>query len=126
MDEELTPVRWVASARKDLKAFPEEARKQVGVALFRAPQGKKHERTKPLQGFGGAGVLEVVASDDGDAFRAVYTVRFTEAVYVLHCFQKKSKSGIATPKTEIELINSRLRLAEQEHGKWLRERNKKL
>jgi len=71
-----------------------------------------------LRGFGGAGVLEVVADDDGDTYRAVYTVRFAEVVYVLHCFQKKSKSGIATPKHEIELVKSRLILAEDEYKKW--------
>src|SRR5476651_515802 len=101
MHDDLKSVRWIASSRKDLKTFPDEVKKAVGVALFLAQQGLKHGTAKPLQGFGGAGVLEVVADDDGDTYRAVYTVRLAGAVYVLHCFQKKSKSGVSTPKQEI-------------------------
>ena len=118
MEEALKPVFWMASSLKDLKGFPEEIQDDVGIALFRAQQGKKHIASKPLSGFGGAGVLEVVANHDGDTYRAVYTVRFAEAVYVLHCFQKKSKSGIATPKSDIELVQGRLRLAEEEYVRW--------
>lgn len=118
MSEELKPVGWIASSRRDLKSFPDEVRRTVGVALFRAQQGKKHAEAKPLHGFGGAGVLEVVAGREGDTFRAVYTVRFAELIYVLHCFQKKSKSGISTPKQDIELIKARLKLAEQEYKRW--------
>ena len=94
----------------------------MGFALFEAQKGLKHPSAKPLQGFGGAGVLEVVANDDGDTYRAVYTVRFADVVYVLHCFQKKSSSGVATPKKEIETVKSRLKLAEREYEKWLREK----
>ncbi len=83
-----------------------------GFALFLAQQGQKHDQVKPLKGFGSAGVLEVVESDQGGTYRAVYTVRFKEAVYVLHCFPKKSKTGIATPKPEIDLIKTRLKQAE--------------
>jgi phage-related protein len=108
----------------ELKSFPEDVRDDIGLALYRAQQGLKHAFAKPLQGFGGAGVLEVVADFDGDTYRAVYTVTFSEAVYVLHCFQKKSKSGSATPKHEVELIKGRLKMAEQEHQQWLEQRKK--
>ena len=81
--------------------------------------GGKHADAKPLKGFGGAGVLEVVAHDDGDTFRAVYTVRLAGRVYILDVFQKKSKSGIATPKPDIDRIKARLKRAEQEHKEWL-------
>jgi len=106
---------WVASSLKDLRAFPEEVRQVMGFALYRAQTGGKHVAAKPLQGFGGAGVLEVVEDHAGDTYRAVYTVRFAEAVYVLHAFQKKARRGIATPKHEIDLIRSRLATACQLH-----------
>lgn len=112
----LKPVRWIAGALKDLQEFPGEVRRAVGYALYQAQRGRKHPSAKPLRGFGGAGVLEVVEDYDGDTYRAVYTVRFIEAVYVLHMFQKKSKRGIATPQKEIELIRARLRLAEQDRA----------
>jgi phage-related protein len=118
MDESLKSVLWIASSRKDLKTFPEDVQDDVGIALYRAQQGKKHVATKPLQGFGGGGVLEVVANHDGDTYRAVYTVRYADMVFVLHCFQKKSTSGIATPKREMDLIRSRLKLAEEEYRQW--------
>jgi len=118
MPEALKPVGWIASSKKELLALPAEAQRDIGHALYWAQLGGKHIDAKPLQGFGGAGVLEIVAIHDGDAYRAVYTVRFAEIVYVLYCFQKKSKSGIATPKGEIELIKSRLRRAEEEYTKW--------
>lgn len=118
MSEELGPVGWIASSLKDLKTFPEDVQDDVGIALDRAQQGKKHAAAKPLQGFGGAGTLEVVADYDGDTYRAVYTVRFAGIVYVLHCFQKKSKSGISTPEHQIELIRGRLRVAEEEYRQW--------
>lgn len=87
----------------------------MGFALYLAQTGEKHLAAKPLKGFGGAGVLEVVEDHDGDTFRAVYTVKFASAVYVLHAFQKKSKSGIKTPQTDIDLIKQRLKFAEQMH-----------
>jgi phage-related protein len=86
-------------------------RQVMGYALYLAQVGDKHLDAKPLKGFAGAGVLEIVADYDGDAFRAVYTVRFADAVYVLHAFQKKSTRGIAIPKREIERIRQRLRQA---------------
>ena len=107
------PLEWVASSKKDLLSMPPEVIDVFGYALHLAQQGGKHPQTKPLKGFGSAGVLEVVEDDDGNTFRAVYTVRFGNAIYVLHCFQKKSHKGIATPKQELDLIHARLKLAQQ-------------
>ena len=113
-------VQWIGSSRSDLKQFPKKARYTVGVALRWAQRGRKHASAKPLQGFGGGGVLEIFDSFEGDAYRAVYTVHFAERVYVLHCFQKKSKHGIATPKRQMELIRTRLKWAEEMHEAWLK------
>lgn len=118
MPDELKPIGWIASSLKDLKGFPQEVREEVGYALYEAQKGGKLVSVKPLKGFKGAGVLEVVEDHDGDTYRAVYTVRFAKAIYVLHCFQKKSKSGIATSKQDIDLIGSRLRTAQEEYTKW--------
>jgi phage-related protein len=106
---------WVGSSLDDLRAFPEEVRQVMGFALFEAQVGGKHVAAKPLRGFKGAGVLEVVDDFDGDTFRAVYTVRFTDVVYVLHAFEKKSKKGISTPQRDMNLIQDRLRMARQLH-----------
>lgn len=111
---------WIASAKKDLKAMPVQVQSTFGYALHQAQIGKKHEQTKPLKGFGSAGVLEVVEDSGGGTFRAVYTVKFGDAVYVLHCFQKKSTHGIATPKPDMDLIRERLKVAE-EHSKGQRD-----
>jgi phage-related protein len=119
---DLKPVVWVGSARADLTAFPDEVKDSIGFALFAAQQGGKHRDAKPLRGFSGAGVLEIVADHDGDTYRAVYTLRFPRRVYVLHAFQKKSKKGIKTPKAEIELIKSRLKRAVEEHVVWMEQR----
>jgi phage-related protein len=108
-------LEWIASSKKDLKAMPEEVQDNFGFALFQAQLGQKHDDAKPLKGFKGAGILEVVDDFDGDTYRAVYTVRFESAVYVLHVFQKKSKSGIATPKQDIELVEQRLKAAIVHH-----------
>jgi phage-related protein len=94
----------------------------MGFALYEAQCGLKPTAAKPLKGFGGAGVLEVVSDYQSDTYRAVYTVRLEERVYVLHAFQKKSKKGIATPKADIELIKRRLRQAEELHKEWQQER----
>ena len=110
------PLRWVASSKKDLMAMPEEVQDTFGYALHLAQVGQKHPDAKPLKGFGGTGVLEVVEDFQGDAYRAVYTVRYAEAVYVVHCFQKKSTQGIATPKPDVELIKSRLKAIEVSLG----------
>lgn len=106
---------WVGSSRKDLKAFPAEVRSAMGFALFQAQLGHKPTSAKPLGGFGGASVLEIADDFQTDTYRAVYTVKFAAAVYVLHAFQKKSKNGISTPKAEIDLIKSRLKLAEEDY-----------
>jgi phage-related protein len=109
----LKPVIWVGSSRKDLREFPEPVQDHMGYALYVAQRGGKHRDTKTLSGFGGAGVVEVVKDYRGDTFRAVYTLRYAGAVYVLHAFQKKSKIGRETPLRNIELIKQRLREAEQ-------------
>jgi phage-related protein len=106
------PLFWIASARDDLREFPNEVRQIIGYGLYLAQMGDKHLNAKPLKGFGGAGTLEIIADHDGDTYRAVYTVRFADAVYALHVFQKKSKRGIATPKREMERIRGRLRQAQ--------------
>ena len=104
------PLEWVGSAYKDLLAFPEIARRDVGYALGLAQLGDKHPASKPWHGEG-PGVFEFVQAVEGNAFRSVYTVRFAKAVYVLHCFQKKSPSGIRTAKHDVELIHERLQRA---------------
>jgi phage-related protein len=93
--------------------LPASVRMFFGHALYFAQVGKRHDAAKALKGFSGAGVLEVVEDDAGGTYRAVYTVRFEQAVFVLHCFQKKSKSGIATPKRDIDIIQRRLKVAEE-------------
>ena len=113
--EALKPLFWVGSSRKDLTGFPAEVQDEMGYALYLAQAGKKHDHAKPLKGFGSAGVLEVFVAHHGDAYRAVYTVRFAETVYVLHAFQKKSKQGVATPQQEIDLVRSRLKDAQRHH-----------
>lgn len=115
----IKPVFWIGSAKANLSAFPEEVKDSIGFALYVAQQGGKHASVKPLRGFGDAGVLEVVENHGGDTCRAVYAVKFAGRVYVLHSFQKKSKSGIATPKAEVNVIKSRLKRTEEEHAAWL-------
>lgn len=112
------PVRWLGSSRDDLRKFPEEVRNRVGGALWEAQLGRKALYAKPLKGFGGAGVLEIVDDFDGETYRAVYTVRFAGIVYVLHAFQKKSRRGIATPRQEITLIEARLQRAREDYEQW--------
>lgn len=107
------PVIWVGSSRKALREFPEPVRDHVGYALYVAQKGGKHRDTKALSGFSGAGVVEIIKDFRGDTFRAVYTVRYAGAVYVLHAFQKKSKTGRETPRHDMDLIKQRLREAEQ-------------
>jgi phage-related protein len=108
-------VVWVGSSRRDLRAFPGEVRRDIGQALYTAQQGEIDPSAKPMRGFGGGSVVEIVAEHRGDTWRAVYTVRFSEAIYVLHAFQKKSKKGITTPKREIDLLRQRLAEAERLH-----------
>jgi phage-related protein len=114
------PLVWIGSSREDLREFPEQVRSLMGHALFMAQCGLKHERAKPLKGFGGAGVLEIVDDFSGGTYRAVYSVRLAGRVYALHAFQKKSKRGSATPKAEVELVQARLKRAEQVHAEWIK------
>lgn len=116
----LKPLQWISSARDDLRSFPEDVQQSIGFALYRAQLGSKHPDAKPLKGFKGSGVLEVVEDFDGDTYRAVYTVKFEGVVYVLHAFQKKSKRGIATPKQDIELIETRLKRAREDYESYLK------
>jgi phage-related protein len=109
------PLFWVGSTKRDLLGFPEAVKDGIGTALSVAQFGGKHPAAKPWKG-AGSGVLEVVEDRDGDAYRAVYTVRFRLAVYVLHCFQKKSRRGIRTPRPDVELVSQRLKLARLDYG----------
>jgi len=106
------PLHWIGSSHKDLMALPTGVRRFFGFALSLAQAGDRHDATTVLKGFGVAGVLEVVENDSAGTYRAVYTVKFEEAVFVLHCFQKKSKRGIATPKEDMDIISARLKVAE--------------
>lgn len=106
---------WIGSSRKDLKKFPAEVRSGMGYALYQAQLGLKAVNAKPLAGFVGASVLEIVDDFQTDTYRAVYTVRFGDVVYVLHAFQKKSRKGIATPKADLDLIKKRLKFAEEDY-----------
>jgi phage-related protein len=109
----LKPLIWVGSSLEDIREFPDPVKDSLGYALYVAQQGGKHSDAKPLKGFGSAGVVEVVSVYRGDTFRTVYTVRLASAVYVLHAFQKKSKTGRETPKREMELVEQRLKQAEK-------------
>jgi phage-related protein len=111
------PLIWVGDSLETVRAFPAEVKDEVGVALFQAQLGGKHIKAKPLLHIG-PGILEVVSDHRGDTYRAVYTVRLRGRVYVLHAFQKKSKSGIATPKAEVDLVKQRLRRAIELHAEW--------
>ncbi|MGH7819372.1 MAG: type II toxin-antitoxin system RelE/ParE family toxin [Candidatus Binatia bacterium] len=105
----------MGSSRKDLKAFPREVTRAVGYALWFAQQGGKHDDAKALRGFGDAGVLEVIENHETGTYRAVYTVRFADSVYVLHVFQKKSRKGRKTPTEEMATIRRRLKLAREDY-----------
>ncbi len=109
------PCLFVGASRRELQALPDEVQSEIGHALYQAQCGDTPLSAKPLKGFSGRGVLEIVENFDGNTYRAVYTVRFAEAIYVLRAFQKKSKKGIATPKPDIELIKARLRTADEDH-----------
>ena len=112
------PLKWVGSAKRDLDTMPDDVQDVFGHAIDLAQAGGKHQDAKALSGFGSAGVLEVVEDLRGDAYRAVYTVRFAGWIYVLHCFQKKSKSGNKTPKEDLDLINARLKAAKLDYATW--------
>ena len=113
------PLTWVGSAKRDLDAMPEDVKDLFGHAIDLAQAGGEHQDAKVLTGFGSAGVLEVVDDDRSNTYRAVYTVKFAGWVYVLHCFQKKSKSGIKTPKADLDLIHARLQAAKKDFEAWL-------
>ena len=115
MNDGLKSVRWAGSSRRDLKTLPKPVQRHIGQALYAAQCGEEYQSVKALKGFKGRSVLEIVAPYDGDTYRAVYTVRFRDAVYILHAFQKKSKGGVATPKKEMDLIARRLAAAEQDY-----------
>jgi len=115
MKRGLKPVVWVGSSREDLREFPLQVRRDIGHALYTAQQGETDPAVRPLKGFAGAGVLEIVDRHDTNTYRAVYTVRFSSTLYVLHAFQKKSKRGIATPQRDIDLIKRRLAAAERHY-----------
>jgi len=108
------PLYWVGSSKRDLLGFPETVKDGIGTALSVAQFGGKHPSAKPWKGEG-SGVLEIVEDHDGDTYRAVYTVRFAGAVYVLHCFQKKSRKHVQTPRHHVELVAQRLRQARHDY-----------
>lgn len=112
------PIKWIGSAKRDLNAMPEDVKDVFGHAIDLAQAGGKHQDAKAMSGFGSAGVLEVVEDYRSDTYRAVYTVKFAGWIYVLHCFQKKSKNGIKTPKEDLALINVRLKAAQQDYEIW--------
>lgn len=108
------PLDWVGSSKNDFLGFPELVQDEMGNALGLAQFGGKHPSAKPWRGQG-SGVFEVVEDHDGDTYRAVYTVRFKEVVYVLHAFQKKSPKGIRTAQVDVDLIERRLKVAQQDY-----------
>jgi len=108
------PLLWIASSKRDYSRFPPPVQDNFGFELFLAQTGQHPPSAKPLKGLG-SGIVELVDDFDGDTYRAVYTVRFGDAVYVLHAFKKKSKRGIKTPQSEIDLVKRRLRDAEYDH-----------
>jgi phage-related protein len=112
---------WIASSRRDLRALPKSVRRTFGVALWAIQTGGTPPIAKPLRGFGGAGVLELLEDDEGGTYRAVYTVRFATAVYVLHVFQKKSTRGGTTSRRDMDLIEQRLKRAAELHAQAVKE-----
>lgn len=114
-NDKIKPVVWIGSSHDDWKDFPGDVQDVMGYALHLAQCGEKADSVKPLKGFKGASVLEIVDRYDTDTYRAIYTVKFQGAVYVLHAFQKKSKKGIATPQSDIKLIEQRLKTAKDYH-----------
>ena len=112
MKQSLKDIIWVKSSKKDIKTFPEDVQDEMGYALYEAQHGLKHISAKPLKGLG-SGVMEIVSDFDTNTYRAVYTVSIGDSIYVLHVFQKKSKSGIATAKPDIDLIKQRLKMAQE-------------
>lgn len=116
-------IRWIASSKKDLRAMPKAIRADFGFELQEVTEGVTPPSAKVLKGLGGPDVLELIADEQSGTYRAVYTVRFGDVVYVLHAFHKKSKSGIATTKQDIDLIKARLQAAEADYDKTRKEAN---
>lgn len=117
-------VIWIGSSKKDLREQPKKVKTTFGQALMYAQCGEKHENTKILKGIGSGKILQVFEDTSGGTFRLVYTVKFAEAIVVLHVFQKKSKRGIETTKQDKDLIKARLQLAQQEYEDWLKSRER--
>ncbi len=115
--EDCKPLEWARSSKNDLMAFPVEVIRAFGHDLWLVQTGQTPGSAKPLRGFGGADVLELVDDWGGDTYRVVYTVRFKLAIYVLHSFQKKAKRGVKTPQKEIDLVRSRLRAAGEDYAR---------
>lgn len=115
MTEAIKPAIWIGASLRDLRDMPDQVRRDIGHALYTAQQGAADPSAKPLKGFGGARVMEIVERDRSGTYRGVYTAQFAGVIYVLHVFQKKSKQGIATPKQDIDLIRSRLADAERDY-----------
>lgn len=113
---DMKPCEFIGSSKDDISSMPQQVKDAFGFAIRAAQRGSKHPDAKPLKGFGGAGVIEVVENFDGDTYRAVYTVKFAGMIYVLHVFKKKSKRGTETPKTDIDLIKRRLKVAEEKYA----------
>ena len=121
---QLKPLIWVGPTQKVVRRFASEVRQSFGFALYQAQLGQKHVHAKPLRGFKGAGVLEIVENHEGDTFRTVYTVKFSKAVYVLHAFQKKSKTGLKTRKEDTDLVRGRIKDAERHYSQLLKGKGK--
>jgi phage-related protein len=125
MDKDEKPLAWIGTSKEDLLSLPRKVIREIGYSLYLAQRGYMHINAKPLSGFGGRGVLEVVEDDSSGTYRAIYTVKFKEALYVLHAFQKKSKKGKETPKEEMEIVIKRLKLAQEKHEEWVKTYEKK-
>ncbi|MBS0621086.1 MAG: type II toxin-antitoxin system RelE/ParE family toxin [Verrucomicrobia bacterium] len=119
--ESLKPILWIGSSKKDLKAMPEAVIKEFGHALREIQKGRDPGNTKPLKHLPESGVSEILVNEREGTFRTIYTVAFKDAIAVLHVFQKKSKTGIATPKKDLDLILQRLRIAKTEYKAWQEE-----
>lgn len=124
MPRSARPLRWVRSSQKDYREFPPKVQDNFGFELFLAQTGQYPPSAKLLKGMG-SGIVELVDDFDGDTYRAVYTVRFESAVYVLHAFKKKSKRGIKTPQGDIELIKQRLKDAQADYAARTKQEAKK-
>ena len=116
---ELKPIIWIGSSKDDLLEFPNIIKSELGYGLYYAQIGRQHVHSKPLKGFGGASVLEIIESDESGTFRLVYTIKMPKAIFVLHAFQKKSKHGIETPIKEIELVKKRLKEAQELYKEYI-------